>query len=70
MLVLQNPLWHDAIAALITLALALLWLRIMDAIAHRGWLEPKLSRILAQGHCLYCAGRSLAAASAPAILPR
>ena len=40
----QNPLWHDAIAALITLALALLWLRIMDAIAHQGWLEPKLSR--------------------------
>jgi phytol kinase len=41
---LQNPLWHDAIAALITLALALLWLRMMDAIAHRGWLDPKLSR--------------------------
>jgi phytol kinase len=40
----QNPLWHDAIAALITLILALLWLRVMDAIAHQGWLEPKLSR--------------------------
>jgi phytol kinase len=40
----QTLLWHDAIAALITLILALLWLRIMDAIAHRGWLEPKLSR--------------------------
>jgi phytol kinase len=40
----QNPLLYDAIAALITLALALLWLRTMDAIAHRGWLEPKLSR--------------------------
>jgi phytol kinase len=40
----ENPLWHDAIAALITLLLALLWLRTMDAIAHRGWLEPKLSR--------------------------
>ncbi len=32
MLLFQNPLWHDAIAALITLALALLWLRMMDAI--------------------------------------
>jgi phytol kinase len=40
----QNPLWHDAIAAFITLALALLWLRMMDAITHQGWLEPKLSR--------------------------
>jgi phytol kinase len=40
----QILLWHDAIAALITLILALLWLRVMDAIAHRGWLEPKLSR--------------------------
>jgi phytol kinase len=44
MLMLQTPLWHDAIAALITLTLALLWLRLMDLIAHRGWLEPKLSR--------------------------
>jgi phytol kinase len=42
--VFQSLLWHDAIAALITLILALLWLRVMDAIAHRGWLEPKLSR--------------------------
>ncbi|WP_404786116.1 diacylglycerol/polyprenol kinase family protein [Altericista sp. CCNU0014] len=40
----QTLLWHDAIAAFITLALALLWLRAIDAIAHRGWLEPKLSR--------------------------
>lgn len=40
----QHPLWHDSIAAFITLALALLWLRTMDAIAHKGWLEPKLSR--------------------------
>ncbi len=40
----QHPLWHDSIAAFITLALALLWLRTMDAIAHQGWLEPKLSR--------------------------
>jgi phytol kinase len=42
--VFQTFPWHDAIAALITLILALLWLRIMDEIAHRGWLEPKLSR--------------------------
>jgi phytol kinase len=40
----QTLPWHDAIAALITLILALLWLRVMDAIAHQGWLEPKLSR--------------------------
>jgi phytol kinase len=40
----QTLLWHDAIAAFITLILALLWLRIMDAIAHRVWLQPKLSR--------------------------
>jgi phytol kinase len=39
-----SGLWHDAIAALITLFLALLWLRMMDAIAHRGWLTPQLSR--------------------------
>jgi phytol kinase len=42
--VFQTMLWHNAIAALITLILALLWLRMMDAIAHQGWLEPKLSR--------------------------
>jgi phytol kinase len=36
--------WHDAIAALFTLASALLWLRMMDAIAHQGWLTPQLSR--------------------------
>lgn len=40
----QTLPWHDAIAALITLILALSWLRIMDEIAHRGCLEPKLSR--------------------------
>jgi phytol kinase len=44
MLIFQNPLWHDTIATVITLTLALLWLRMMDAIAHRGWLESKLSR--------------------------
>lgn len=44
MLLFQNSLWQDTIAALITLTLAVLWLRMMDAIAHRGWLESKLSR--------------------------
>ncbi len=41
---LQTDLGHDAIAAFVTLALALLWLRTMDGIAHRGWLSPQLSR--------------------------
>jgi phytol kinase len=36
--------WHDPITTLITLVLALLWLRGMDRIAHRGWLTPQLSR--------------------------
>ncbi len=36
--------WHDAISALFTLVSALVWLRMMDEIAHRGWLTPQLSR--------------------------
>lgn len=36
--------WHDAIATVVTLSLALLWLRCLDAVAHRGWLTPQLSR--------------------------
>ncbi|NJM75718.1 MAG: phosphatidate cytidylyltransferase [Acaryochloridaceae cyanobacterium RU_4_10] len=40
----QNLLWHDTIATLIALTLAVLWLRMMDAIAYRGWLDSKLSR--------------------------
>lgn len=39
-----NAFWQDATATLITLISALLWLRTMDAIAHRGWIESKLSR--------------------------
>ncbi|MCG9893647.1 MAG: hypothetical protein MH252_21565 [Thermosynechococcaceae cyanobacterium MS004] len=35
---------QDAIATLVTLGLALVWLRLMDEIAHRGWLSPQLSR--------------------------
>jgi phytol kinase len=42
--ILSSGLWHDAIAALFTLFSALIWLRMMDAIAHRGWLTPQLSR--------------------------
>ena len=41
---LRTNLGHDAAATLATLALALLWLRLMDAVAHRGWLSPQLSR--------------------------
>lgn len=39
-----NALWQDVTATLITLICALLWLRIMDVIAHRGWIDSKLSR--------------------------
>jgi phytol kinase len=39
-----HPLWQDPIATVITLSFALLWLRLMDTIAHWGWIDPKLSR--------------------------
>jgi len=39
-----NPWLADTVAALITLAVAVLWLRIVDALAHRGLLESRLSR--------------------------
>jgi phytol kinase len=39
-----NALWQDVAATLITLISALLWLRIMDTIAHWGWIDSKLSR--------------------------
>jgi phytol kinase len=42
--IISFSLWHDAIAALFTLVSALIWLRTMDAVAHRGWLTPQLSR--------------------------
>lgn len=35
---------QDAAATAITFAVALLWLRLMDGLAHRGWIEPRLSR--------------------------
>lgn len=41
---LSNPWIADTVAAIITLAVAVLWLRIIDAFAHRGVLEPRLSR--------------------------
>jgi phytol kinase len=41
---LPNPHWQDPIATVITLSFALLWLRLMDTIAHWGWIDPKLSR--------------------------
>jgi phytol kinase len=37
--------WHqDLVATLITFAIALTWLRLMDALAHRGLIEQRLSR--------------------------
>lgn len=39
-----NPLLQDSVVMVLTLLLALSWLRIMDALAAKGWLEQKLSR--------------------------
>jgi phytol kinase len=38
--------WQDILATLATFALALGWLRLMDALAHRGLIEQRLSRKL------------------------
>lgn len=38
------PWLHDSVVAVLTLLVALSWLRIMDTLAARGWLEQKLSR--------------------------
>ncbi len=35
---------QDAAATAITFTVALLWLRLMDGLAHKGWIEPGLSR--------------------------
>jgi phytol kinase len=43
-LTLPPPPIHDIVAAVVTLGLALLWLRLMDGMAQRGSLAPKLSR--------------------------
>jgi hypothetical protein len=39
-----NPWIQDVVAAVITLAVALVWLRVVDALAARGVLEQRLSR--------------------------
>lgn len=39
-----NPLYQDLVATLITFAVALGWLRVMDFLAHRGLVEQRLSR--------------------------
>lgn len=39
-----NKVGQDIVAAVITLAAALGWLRVMDALAARGWLDHRLSR--------------------------
>jgi phytol kinase len=40
----SNKVIQDIVATVITLALCLLWLRLMDVLAHRGLIEQKLSR--------------------------
>jgi phytol kinase len=40
----SNPLLQDIVATVITFAVALTWLRTMDALAHRGLIEQRLSR--------------------------
>src|SRR3990170_299244 len=35
---------QDLLATILTFAVALGWLRLMDALAHRGWIEQRLSR--------------------------
>lgn len=40
----SNPLTQDIVATVITFALSLAWLRLMDALAHRGLIEQRLSR--------------------------
>ncbi len=42
----SNKLLQDIVATIITFAVALAWLRVMDALAHRGLIEQKLSRKL------------------------
>ncbi|WP_299408076.1 phosphatidate cytidylyltransferase [Acaryochloris sp. IP29b_bin.148] len=41
---MTHPMLQDSVVMVITLLLALSWLRIMDALAAYGWLEQKLSR--------------------------
>jgi phytol kinase len=41
---MSTPFARDLLATLVTFAAALGWLRLIDALAHRGVLEPRLSR--------------------------
>lgn len=41
---MTNPWVRDVVAAIITLAVALIWLRVVDGLAARGILEQRLSR--------------------------
>ena len=50
---------QNIIATIITLALSLAWLRLMDALAHRGVIDQKLSRKIIHigtDRFLFCAG--------------
>lgn len=40
----SNPLTQDIVATLVTFAVSLVWLRTMDALAHRELIEQRLSR--------------------------
>jgi phytol kinase len=40
----SNKLAQDIVATLVTFAVALAWLRVIDALAHRGLIEQRLSR--------------------------
>jgi phytol kinase len=40
----QNKIVQDIVATVVTLAVSLGWLRSMDALAHRGFIEQRLSR--------------------------
>ncbi len=40
----ENKIAQDVVATVITLALSLIWLRLMDALAHRGVIAQQLSR--------------------------
>ncbi len=40
----QNKILQDGVATALTLAVSLLWLRLMDALAHRGLVDQRLSR--------------------------
>ncbi|MEW6567734.1 MAG: phosphatidate cytidylyltransferase [Chloroflexota bacterium] len=40
----SNDWLQDVVATIVTFGVALSWLRLMDALAHRGWIEQRLSR--------------------------